>query len=381
MDIIQMKKRILICGGGTGGHLYPALAIIEYIKDNYSSCRILLIGTERGLERESISKFNIDYRTVKSCGLVLRGSVFIKIFNTVKFLLLFISGFFQSIKIVLEFKPDIILGMGGYICGPVLSAGIVTGKKIALHEQNYIPGRLNSLFSRFAGYIFTSFRDTDKYLKVSKGKVIFTGNPLRKAIRRLKETNPDFRKWGLEEGRFTITAFGGSLGAEKINDVVFDLYYYFKQSSRVQILLICGRRFYDKLIREKRGILKGEGKLIFKIFPYIKEIHEIYRISDIIISRAGANTISEIKEVDIPSILIPYPGAVADHQLYNANFLASKGKAVLIKDYDLNKKKMFEVVNSFLIDNGKKYKEMKKRKIRDKGVDSLKIIVSKLMEN
>jgi UDP-N-acetylglucosamine--N-acetylmuramyl-(pentapeptide) pyrophosphoryl-undecaprenol N-acetylglucosamine transferase len=376
-----MEKKLLICGGGTGGHLYPALAIIEYIKDSYPLCRILLIGTERGLERESISKSDIDYRTVKSCGLVLKGSVFRKIFNTAKFLLLFISGFFQSIKIILEFKPDIILGMGGYICGPVLSAGIVTGKKIALHEQNYIPGRLNSIFSRSAGYIFTSFRDTVKYLKVNISKIIYTGNPLRKAIRELKETRPDFKKWGLEEGRFTITAFGGSLGAEKINDAVFDLYYYFKQNRRIQILLICGRRFYDKLMREKRDILKGKSKLIFKVFPYIKEIHEIYRISDIIISRAGANTVSEIREADIPSILIPYPGAVADHQLYNARFLARRGKAFIIKDNDLNKKKMFEVVNSFLINNGKKYKEMKERKIIDKGVDSLKIIVTKLMES
>jgi len=376
-----MKKKVLICGGGTGGHLYPALAIIEYIKDNYPLCEILFIGTERGLEREAISKFKIDYRTVKSCGLVLRGNIFRKIFNAAKFFSLYTLGFFQSIKIVLKFKPDIILGMGGYICGPVLSAGIFTGKKITLHEQNYIPGRLNSLFSRFARYIFTSFRDTERYFKVNKNKVIFTGNPLRKAIRKLKEIGPNFKKWGLEEGRFTITAFGGSLGAEKINNAVFDLCYYFKQNSRIQVLLICGRRFYDKLMREKRDILKGKGKLIFKIFPYIKEIHEIYRISDVIISRAGANTISEIKEGNIPSILIPYPGAVADHQLYNANFLVSKGKAVLIKDYDLNKKKIIETVNSFLINNGKKYKEMKEKKIRDDRVNCLKVIVSKLMEN
>jgi UDP-N-acetylglucosamine--N-acetylmuramyl-(pentapeptide) pyrophosphoryl-undecaprenol N-acetylglucosamine transferase len=174
-----MVKRILICGGGTGGHLYPALAIIEYIKDNHPLCRLLFIGTERGLERYSISRSGIDYRTVKSCGLVLKGSIFKKVFNSGKFFYFFTLGFFQSIKIVLTFKPDIILGMGGYICGPVLSAGIFTGKKIALHEQNYIPGRLNSLFSRFARYIFISFRDTGRYFKVKKDKVIFTGNPLK----------------------------------------------------------------------------------------------------------------------------------------------------------------------------------------------------------
>jgi UDP-N-acetylglucosamine--N-acetylmuramyl-(pentapeptide) pyrophosphoryl-undecaprenol N-acetylglucosamine transferase len=146
-------------------------------------------------------------------------------------------------------------------------------------------------------------------------------------------------------------------------------------------LLICGRRFYTELIKEKRDIVEGKDKLILKIFPYIKEMHEIYRISDVIISRAGANTISEIIESNIPSILIPYPDAVADHQFYNADFLVGKGKAFLIKDHDLNEKKIIETVNSLLKNKGKKYKEMKKRKIKDSGIDSAGIIVSKLMEN
>ena len=376
-----MEKKILICGGGTGGHLYPALAIVEYIKGFHPLCKLLFIGTGRGLEKESISKFSIDYRTVNSCGLVLRGSIFRKIFNTGKFFYFFILGFFQSIRIVLIFKPDIILGMGGYICSPVLSAGIFMGKKIALHEQNYIPGRLNSLFSRFARYIFISFRDTGRYFRVNKHKVIFTGNPLRKAIRESKKIKPDFKKWGLEEGRFTITAFGGSLGAEKINNTVVNLYDHYKQNDGIQILLICGRRFFKKLMKKKKNVARGKDKLILKILPYIKEMHEIYRISDLIISRAGANTISEIIESNIPSILVPYPGAVADHQFYNADFLSGRGKAFLIRDHNLNEKKIVETVNLILRNKGKKYKEMKKKKIIDSGIDSAGVIVSRLMEN
>ena len=376
-----MEKKILICGGGTGGHLYPALAIVEYIKDFHPSCKLLFIGTKRGLEKESISKFGIDYRTVNSCGLVLKGSIFRKIFNTAKFFCYFALGFFQSLKIVLTFKPDIILGMGGYICGPVLSAGISMGRRIALHEQNYIPGRLNSLFSRFARYIFISFRDSVRYFKVDKHKVIFTGNPLRKAVRELEKIKPDFKKWGLEEGRFTITAFGGSLGAEKINNTVIDLYDDFKQNNRIQILLICGRRFYKRLMKKKINAAGGKNKLILKIFPYIKEMHEIYRVSDLIISRAGANTISEIIESNIPSILVPYPDAVANHQFYNADFLARRGKAFLIEDKNLNKKEIIKTINLVLKDKGKRYKEMKKRKIKDSGTDSAGAIVSRLVEN
>jgi len=376
-----MRKKILICGGGTGGHLYPALAIIEYIKDKYSLCELLFIGTERGLGRELIPQSGVNYKTVKSCGLILDGSISRKILNIIKFLYSLTLGFLQSFKIVLKFKPDIILGMGGYICAPVLSAGIFMGRKIALHEQNYIPGRLNSFFSRFARYIFISFSDTDKYFKVKKNKIIFTGNPVRKAVGQLKNIKPEFKKWGLEKGRFTIIAFGGSLGAEKINNMVINLYNYFKDNDKIQILLICGSRFYNQLVKSEKNIIESKGKFILKIFPYISEMQEIYRISDVIISRAGANTISEIIECNIPSILIPYPYAVANHQFYNADFLARKGKAILIEDKDLNEEKIIKIIELLIEDDRKRYKEMKNIEIRDVKTNSAEIIASKLMEN
>lgn len=376
-----MRKKILICGGGTGGHLYPALAIIEYIKDNYPLGELLFIGTERGLGRELIPQSGVNYKTVKSCGLILDGSISRKILNIIKFLYSLTLGFLQSFKIVLKFKPDIILGMGGYICAPVLLAGIFMGRKIALHEQNYIPGRLNSFFSRFARYIFISFIDTDKYLKVKKNKIIFTGNPVRKAVEQSKNIKPEFEKWGLEKGRFTVIAFGGSLGAEKINNTVINLYNYFKDNDKIQILLICGSRFYNQLVKSEKNIIESKGKFILKIFPYISEMQEIYRISDVIISRAGANTISEIIECNIPSILIPYPYAVANHQFYNADFLARKGKAILIEDKDLNEEKIIKIIELLIKDDRKRYKEMKNIEIRDVKTNSAEIIASKLMEN
>ena len=376
-----MRKKILICGGGTGGHLYPALAIIEYIKDNYPLSELLFIGTERGLGRELIPQSGVNYKTVKSCGLILDGSISRKILNIIKFLYSLTLGFLQSFKIVLKFKPDIILGMGGYICAPVLLAGIFMGRKIALHEQNYIPGRLNSFFSRFARYIFISFIDTDKYLKVKKNKIIFTGNPVRKAVEQSKNIKPEFEKWGLEKGRFTVIAFGGSLGAEKINNTVINLYNYFKDNDKIQILLICGSRFYNQLVKSEKNIIESKGKFILKIFPYISEMQEIYRISDVIISRAGANTISEIIECNIPSILIPYPYAVANHQFYNADFLARKGKAILIEDKDLNEEKIIKIIELLIKDDRKRYKEMKNIEIRDVKTNSAEIIASKLMEN
>ncbi|MEA2016332.1 MAG: UDP-N-acetylglucosamine--N-acetylmuramyl-(pentapeptide) pyrophosphoryl-undecaprenol N-acetylglucosamine transferase [Actinomycetota bacterium] len=376
-----MRKKILICAGGTGGHIYPALAVVECIKEKYPRSEISFIGSERGPGAELMSGYNVSYRTVKSCGLVLNVSMAGKILNTMKFIYFLIYGFFQSLRIVLNFKPDIILGMGGYICAPVLLAGIFTAKKIALHEQNYIPGRLNSFFSKFAKYIFISFSDTEKYLRVRKNRVFFTGNPLRKIMRESDKNGFKFKKWGLEEGKFTVVAFGGSLGAENINNAIMNLYSYIRNDEKIQILLIPGRRFFKEVDNNKKNIINPGDKLIFKIFEYINEMNEIYKLSDLVVSRAGANTISEIIEYNIPSILVPYPHAVANHQYYNANYLAERGKAVLVNDNELDGKKVYGILKMLARDNWKKYKEIKGTKIEGSGTDSAGIIASGLMED
>ena len=214
-----------------------------------------------------------------------------------------------------------------------------------------------------------------------KDRVIFTGNPLRKTLKKLKSPGPKFKKWGLEEGRFTIVAFGGSLGAEKINNTVTGLYDYFKDNNKIQILLISGNRFYDRLMDNKKNIIKSKDKIIFKVFAYISEMNEIYRVSDLVISRAGANTIFEIMEYNIPSILIPYPDAVSNHQFYNADFLVKNGKAIMIEDKDLSEKKVAEVIKILAEADWKKYKEMKSLKIDNAPVNSAGLIASKLMES
>jgi UDP-N-acetylglucosamine--N-acetylmuramyl-(pentapeptide) pyrophosphoryl-undecaprenol N-acetylglucosamine transferase len=373
-------RKILVCAGGTGGHIYPALAVVESIKDSCNSDSVLFVGSERSLDKDLLRQVNLDHRAIKSCGLVLNVGMLKRIFNIAKFIYFFIYGFFQSLKIVLQFKPDIIIGMGGYICAPVLSAGIVTGVRITLHEQNYIPGRLNMFFSKFARYIFISFNDTARYFKVKKDRIIFTGNPLRKMIKRSYGEGFKFEKWGLEKGRFTIVAFGGSLGAEKINNSVVSLYNFFKDDDKIQILLISGRRFYSQLMESKKDIIQSRGKLIFKIFEYISEMNELYGISDLIISRAGANTISEIIEYNIPSILVPYPEAVSNHQFYNADYLVSRGKAIMVEDKFLSGEKLFRVIKKLAGNNWQEYKKMKEIKIKGLKDNSAGIIVSKLME-
>jgi len=296
--------------------------------------------------------------------------------HLLKFLFLLVQGFIKSVKIIIRFKPDIILGMGGYVCGPVLMAAILLKRDYAIHEQNYIPGRLNNFFSRFAKYIFTSFEETEKFFNLKKGKIIFTGDPVREVIRNLRAKKPDYKKFGLSEGRFSVVAFGGSLGAEKINNTVIELCNYFRKNKEIQVLLICGTRFYNKL-KSKMSYTTEDVKkdgLIFRVFPYIDEMDEIYRIADIVISRAGANTVAELIVSNIPAILIPYPGAVSNHQYYNANFLADSGKAFLILDKDLNANILADKITGLMKDNRKKYKEMKEMEIRVKKTNGAKII-------
>ncbi len=371
-----MERKILICGGGTAGHVYPAVAIMEYIKNYYPDSRLLFVGTSRGIEGRYITGMGIDFEAVKACGLNLKYGFLKKILHLLKFLFLLVQGFIKSVKIIIRFKPDIILGMGGYVCGPVLMAAILLKRDYAVHEQNYIPGRLNNFFSRFAKYIFTSFEETEKFFNLKKGKIIFTGDPVREVIRNLRAKKPDYKKFGLSEGRFSVVAFGGSLGAEKINNTVIELCNYFRKNKEIQVLLICGTRFYNKL-KSKMSYTTGDVKkdgLIFRVFPYIDEMDEIYRIADIVISRAGANTVAELIVSNIPAILIPYPGAVNNHQYYNANFLADPGKAFLILDKDLNANILTDKITGLMKDNRKKYKEMKEMEIRVKKTNGAKII-------
>lgn len=374
-----MGKKILICGGGTAGHIYPAVSIIEHIKKKYPDCRLLFVGTKKGMESKFIPDLGIGFKVIKASGLSISGNPFRKILNYLKFLLFLIPSFLKSIGIIINFKPDIILGMGGYVCGPVILAGILLRKRFALHEQNYIPGRLNSFFSPFAEYVFTSFKETGKFFKAGNKKIIFTGNPVREKIKKLYDREPNYSRWGFEEQRFTIVAFGGSLGAEKINNIVINLYDYFRNNEKMQILLICGRRFYDKLINKISYNVRSSDKLIFKIFPYVNEMEEIYRIADIIISRAGANTVAEIAATNVPAILVPYPQAIGDHQFYNAAFLERNKKAIVILDSELTENIMIKKIEELLKNNRKKHREMKKKEINFQKNDSAKIITDLLI--
>jgi|GEM_PF-47927 len=357
------KKNIIVCAGGTAGHIYPAVSIIEYLIENYKNANILFVGTNKGLEKELVQNLKIDISYIKASGFNVTTNIFKKFIILTKFLFNFTAGFFSALKIILSFKPDIILGMGGYVCAPILSAAVILRIPIAIHEQNSIPGRLNRFFFRFTRYFFISFKYSEEYLnlKYKKSwlrrfekkkcsldkKIIFTGNPIRKAVKNFLNLKPDYKIWGLDEERKTIVVFGGSLGAMKINNEVIKLYQYLKDSEFLQFVLISGTRFYEDCLKKIESLKNPKDKLIFKIFPYISEIEKLYIITDLIISRAGAMTVSEIDYIKVFSILIPYPEAVENHQYYNAVYLVEKNMAKLILDKDLSAEVLLKEINDF----------------------------------
>jgi len=374
------EKNILIAGGGTGGHLYPAVAIIEHIRDYYPGTSMTFIGSGRGSGRRLITAMGIEFHAVRGRGLAGGGSLLRKTAVYLMFLLELIPGFFKSLSIIRKKNIDAVLGMGGYICAPVLLAAIVSRTGFALHEQNYIPGRLNRLFSRRASYFFSSFRDTEKYLEKGRVNIIFSGNPVRKSIKNSAKLAPDYKKWGLAPGKFTITAFGGSQGAERINSSLLELTAMKDGENSIQVLLITGTRFYEHVAAAVRGMDPG-GRIDIRVYPFIDDIEKVYRVTDLVIARAGANTIFETAAAGIPSILIPYPFAIDDHQTYNARYMQKQGRSILIEEKDLKPGLLENKIKYLLKGERKVYNKMRDCCQDITNMDSSAIICNKLMED
>jgi len=376
----KINKNILITGGGTGGHLYPAMAVIEYFQEKYTGSSLTFIGSEKGMGHKLIPAMGIDYYKVKARGLTISRSVLKKLSGYAIFIFAMIPGFIRALKILRRKKITEILGMGGYVCAPVFLAAMVRKIDFSIHEQNYIPGRLNKLFSSKAKYVFISFKETEKYLKTKEGSVVFSGNPVRRAVRECGKAVPLYGKWSLDKDRFTIVAFGGSLGAEKINNTISGLYGKFAGDSRIQILLISGNRYYADISRIVESKIKKDDDLIFKVEAYIDQMDQIYSIADLIIARAGANTVFETAATGIPSILIPYPDAIEDHQFYNAKYIGDMGKAVLLRENKLSVEALSDIIKDLLKNGMERYLKMKRVSVPNSGEESLKIITGKLME-
>lgn len=338
--------RVILSGGGTGGHIYPAVSIAKEIKKQYQNAEILFVGTERGLETSIVPKEGFNLLTIKVRGFERR----LSLGNVLAVKESFFSLFKVS-KIIRDFKPDIVIGTGGYVCGSVLMAAALMNIPTLIHEQNAFPGVTNKILARLVDIIAVNFFEAKKYFPQSS-KVIVTGNPIRSDMLSISREE-GIKEFGFSKELPVVFVVGGSRGAKKLNESVLLLAKQCSSRKSFQMLHMTGETQYEDLVRRYKDEGVYMDNTYIKVVPYLHNMPHALAASDIIISRCGASTLSEITALGKPSILIPYPYATDNHQEYNARALEKNGAAIVILERDLNEELLFNEVADMLIKSEK----------------------------
>lgn len=352
------KKKVIIVGGGTGGHLFPAIAISEILQDNYEIC--LITDNRCKAYIPSDIKHRIEIIDVERFS-----------FSPLKFitsLYLNIKSFYTSLKLINNFKPDLIIGCGGYTSIPILLCSIIKRIKIVLHEQNSIVGRVNLLFSRFANKIFISFMHTTKLPKIDGNKIIWSGNPTPSKISLVNKNKM------LKNNNFTIVVTGGSQAALIFDHIVPESIQIIKNSLKDLNLTIIQQIKSPNTVHLE-GFYKELG-VNYEIANFFKDIDSKYSQADLIVARAGASTISDLIVTNIPSILVPYPYAKDNHQFTNALNLVKFNAAIMIDQKKLTSKLLAQNIID-LINNRDRLEGMTVA-LKNLNIDSKKIITEEI---
>lgn len=331
--------KYIVSAGGTGGHIYPALSIINKIKEKDKNAEILYIGTTDRMEKDIVPNMGIDYVGLKMNGLSKNPK---KLFNFVKNTLINLK---KCKKLMKKERPDIVIGVGGYITVPVIMAAQSLGIKVLLHEQNSIPGKANRMLANSADVVCISMESSKEYFK--SDNVVLTGNPRGEEILKFKKGKKS--DYGLTSTKKLVLITMGSLGASTINEKIVSLLDKFKDK-QYEVLLVTGKNNYDEIAKTK--LPKN-----VKIVPYIEKMGEVLKFTDLIITRAGATIISEITALGLPSILIPSPYVANNHQVINAKDLENAGAATLIEESSFDGDKLIKEIDNIL-ENKTLYKKM-----------------------
>lgn len=324
--------KVVISGGGTGGHIYPALAIASGIKDRLPASNILYVGTQQGLESKIVPQTGLDFVTVDISGLN-RSSLLKASASLVKFP----SSIFQAWSIIKGFGPQIVVGTGGYVSFPVVSAAtLFPGCKTFIHEQNAYPGIANRKLAKKVDCVMINFPEAARYLKAANIKV--TGLPVRHEI---MEVNREaaIKKLGLKRGVFTLLAFGGSRGAASINRAVLQLLQEYSLPD-IQVIWISGEMEYEGISPQIESLRFNKDRLLLK--PFMHNIEDAMAAADLALCRAGASTLSELAILGLPAILVPYPYAAENHQEKNARALLQKKAATMVIDEFLDGETLYK---------------------------------------
>ena len=344
-------KTIIISGGGTGGHVYPAIGIANELRKLDSNLRIVFVGTKERLESRVVPKYGFEFLTIPVAGFPRKITL-----QWAPVIYKLASGLLRSLKILHRLKPVAVIGTGGYVSGPVLFSAVLRHIPTIIQEQNAFPSVTNRILARWVNQIHIALEAAKKYF--DSDKVYVTGNPIRSEFGTLRglraaKRNANYGEFELDPNRTTLTITGGSQGAHAINMAVLDALDRFEPlADRLQIIHQTGPEDYEQVKkRYERSPIKN------LVCPYFDELPKVYGLTDLIICRAGGMTVAEITACGLPAILIPFPFATADHQRFNAQAMVDADAAVLLLEDELSGERLAQTITKIL-NNTKRFKKM-----------------------
>ena len=355
--------KFILSGGGTGGHIYPAIAIANELKSRFPDSQILFVGAQDKMEMQKVPQAGYPIKGLWIAGLQRRLTL-----DNALFPLKLVSSLLKSRQIIKEFKPDVVIGTGGFASGPLLQMANSAGIPTVIQEQNSFPGITNKLLSKKANAICVAYENLERFFP--KEKMILTGNPVRQDLIEIDSKRDEGQAhFNLDSNKKTILVLGGSLGARRINQLIEKELNFFATHD-VQLLWQCGKLYFDEY-------QKYNSKNV-QVMAFIERMDLVYAAADIVISRAGASSVSELCIVGKPIIFIPSPNVAEDHQTKNAQSVADKNGAILIKENELDT--TFELTFSVLIANESKLRELSQNSKKLALPNATKAIVEEIIK-
>lgn len=353
--------RVLLTGGGTGGHIYPALALSDRLLSIKKDTKLLYVGTDRGMESKIVKDHGLSFKALEIEGFK-RKITFSNIKSNLNSIRLFLKGVNKAKKIIQEFEPDIVLGTGGYVSAPVCYAASRLNIPSIIHEQNSVAGITNKFLAYWVDAVAISFEEAASQFGKNQEKIHFTGNPRAQAIASVK-ADGELDSYGLSKEKQTVLIFGGSSGAKRINEVFIESIEQFLGKS-YQVLFVTGRLHYDYMMKKIKANYPhwDKSKQVY-IEPYIEKMPELLSNVDLVVSRSGATSLAEFTALGVPSILVPSPNVTEDHQTKNAQSLVDHGAAILIPEKDLTSSTLVDQIDYVMENEGRRLDMIKHAKL------------------
>ncbi len=357
--------KIIVSAGGTGGHIYPALAIINKFQEHEKNLEVLYIGTHNRMEKDLIPKRGIKYEPIEIYGFSKKDLLL-----DFKNIFLIKKAEKRCLKLMQDFKPDLVLGIGGYVTYPVIKAAHKLGIKTFIHEQNSIPGKSNLALQNKVDLIGVSFKETINKFTKAQGKVFYSGNPCGENALSLEPM--DKTTLGFKKNKKLVVIVAGSLGSATVNEKMTE-FLAKVENEDYEVLYITGKDLYDEFVKDKNFPTN------VKVLPYLDNLPALLKNTDLIVTRAGASTMSEILSLNLPAIFIPSPYVANNHQYYNALEIKNNGGGEIIEEKDLTSSKLLSTINDVL-KNSTKYAEMRHNLAKMSMNNSSDLIYKKLKD-